>query len=51
MMYREIAAGLLISGFVAQIGQGVFNSVFLTGSPALVRAVWGAFIGPRSSPC
>jgi uncharacterized membrane protein YraQ (UPF0718 family)/YHS domain-containing protein len=46
MLYREIAAGLLISGFVAQVGPGVFHSIFLTGSPALVRAVWGAFIGP-----
>jgi uncharacterized protein len=46
MLYREIAAGLLISGFVAQVGQGVFHSIFLTGSPALVRAIWGAFIGP-----
>jgi uncharacterized membrane protein YraQ (UPF0718 family)/YHS domain-containing protein len=46
MLYREIAAGLLISGFVAQIDQHAFNSIFLTSSPALVRAVWGAVIGP-----
>jgi uncharacterized protein len=46
MLYREIGAGLLISGFVAQIGTGFFHSIFLTGSPSLVRAVWGAFVGP-----
>jgi uncharacterized membrane protein YraQ (UPF0718 family)/YHS domain-containing protein len=46
MLYREIAIGLLISGFVAQLDHQVFHAVFLSGSPALVRAVWGALIGP-----
>jgi len=46
MLYREIGLGLLISGFVAQIDPNVFHSIFLSGSPALVRAVWGAVIGP-----
>ncbi len=46
MLYREIGLGLLISGFVAQIDPNVFHSIFLSGSPALVRTVWGAVIGP-----
>jgi uncharacterized protein len=46
MLYREIGLGLLISGFVAQIDPNVFHGIFLSGSPALVRTVWGAFIGP-----
>jgi uncharacterized protein len=46
MLYREIGIGLLISGFVAQIDQHAFHSVFLTGSPALVRTPWGAAVGP-----
>jgi uncharacterized protein len=46
MLYKEIAAGLVIAGFVAQIDQSVFNSLFLSDSPALIRTVWGAVIGP-----
>jgi hypothetical protein len=46
MLYREIGLGLLISGFVAQIDPSVFHSVFLSSSPALVRTVWGAVVGP-----
>ena len=46
MLYREIAIGLLISGFVAQINQHAFHTIFLSGSPALVRTLWGAVIGP-----
>jgi uncharacterized membrane protein YraQ (UPF0718 family)/YHS domain-containing protein len=46
MLYREIVIGLLLSGFVAQFNPHVFHTLFLTGSPALVRVVWGALIGP-----
>lgn len=46
MLYREIAVGLLISGFVAQIDPHTFHSVFLTSSPALVQTLWGVVIGP-----
>jgi uncharacterized membrane protein YraQ (UPF0718 family)/YHS domain-containing protein len=46
MMWREIVIGLLISGFVAQLNQHAFHAIFLNGSPAFVRVVWGALIGP-----
>lgn len=46
MLYKEIAIGLLIAGFVAQLGDHFFHALFLNGSPALVRTVWGAVIGP-----
>ncbi len=46
MLYREIGIGLLISGFVAQINQHAFHTVFLSGSSAVVRTLWGALIGP-----
>ncbi|MGH2862368.1 MAG: permease [Solirubrobacteraceae bacterium] len=46
MLYREIGVGLLISGFVAQIDQHAFHTIFLGGSPAVVRTIWGALIGP-----
>jgi uncharacterized protein len=46
MLYREIGLGLLISGFVAQINQHAFHTIFLSSSPAIVRTIWGALIGP-----
>jgi uncharacterized membrane protein YraQ (UPF0718 family)/YHS domain-containing protein len=46
MLYKEIAVGFLLAGFIAQLGNGFFNDLFLKGSPALMQAVWGAVIGP-----
>jgi len=46
MLYKEIGIGFLLAGFVAQLGDDFFNSLFLTSSPALVQVIWGAFIGP-----
>ncbi len=46
MLWKEITIGFLLAGFVAQLGNDVFNSLFLNGSPQLVQTVWGAFIGP-----
>jgi hypothetical protein len=46
MLYREIGIGLLISGFVAQLNQHAFHTIFLSGSPDAVRTIWGAVIGP-----
>jgi YHS domain-containing protein len=46
MLWKEIATGFLLAGFVAQLGDGFFKGLFLEGSPAAVQAVWGAIIGP-----
>ncbi|MGH2865217.1 MAG: permease, partial [Solirubrobacteraceae bacterium] len=46
MLYKEITVGFLLAGFIAQLGDGFFNGLFLKGSPALVQVVWGALIGP-----
>jgi uncharacterized protein len=46
MVYKEVGIGLLISGFVAQLNDHTFGRLFLSGSPSLVRTVWGALIGP-----
>jgi uncharacterized membrane protein YraQ (UPF0718 family)/YHS domain-containing protein len=46
MLYKEITIGFLLAGFLAQLGNGFFNGLFLKGSPALLQAVWGALIGP-----
>ena len=46
MLWKEITAGFLLAGFVAQLGASFFNGLFLTASPHVVQTVWGAFIGP-----
>ncbi len=46
MLYKEITIGFLLAGFVAQLGDGFFNGLFLEHSPAIVQTVWGALIGP-----
>jgi uncharacterized membrane protein YraQ (UPF0718 family) len=46
MMWKEITIGFLLAGFVAQLGNGAFSSLFLKGAPHPVQTVWGAFIGP-----
>jgi uncharacterized membrane protein YraQ (UPF0718 family)/YHS domain-containing protein len=46
MLYKEIAAGFLIAGFISLLGDDFFNGLFLTHSSSVVQAVWGAFIGP-----
>jgi uncharacterized membrane protein YraQ (UPF0718 family)/YHS domain-containing protein len=45
MLWKEIAVGFLLAGFVAQLGDGFFNGLFLTGSRHAVQVVWGALIG------
>jgi uncharacterized protein len=46
MVWKEIVIGFLLAGFLAQLGNGFFNGLFLNGSPAPVQTVWGAVIGP-----
>ena len=46
MLYREITIGFVLAGFVAQLGDGFFNGLFLEDASKPVQVVWGAFIGP-----
>src|SRR3954451_20694381 len=46
MLWREITLGFLIAGFVAMLGDDVFNALFLTDAPAGVQVVWGAVGAP-----
>ena len=46
MLWKEIAIGFLLAGFVAQLGTGVWHALFLKGSAPIVQDVWGTFIGP-----
>lgn len=46
MLWKEIAIGFVLAGFIALLGQDVFNGLFLKDAPAAVQVVWAAFIGP-----
>src|SRR4051812_46967615 len=46
MLWREIGLGFVIAGFVALLGDDVFNALFLLDAPDPVQVVWGALVGP-----
>jgi uncharacterized membrane protein YraQ (UPF0718 family)/YHS domain-containing protein len=46
MLWKEISIGFLLAGFIGLLGNGFFNSLFLTSAPAPVNAVENALIGP-----
>jgi uncharacterized membrane protein YraQ (UPF0718 family)/YHS domain-containing protein len=46
MLYKEIASGFVLAGFIALLGDDFFNGLFLEHSSGTVQALWGAFIGP-----
>jgi uncharacterized membrane protein YraQ (UPF0718 family) len=46
MLYREIAVGLLLAGFVGVLGNGFFNALFITHAPAGVRLAENVIVAP-----
>jgi len=46
MLWKEIAIGFVLAGFVGLLGADVFDGLFLHDAPAAVRVVWAALIGP-----
>jgi uncharacterized protein len=46
MLYREIATGFVLAGFIALLGDDFFNGLFLEHSSNTVQVLWGAVIGP-----
>src|SRR5579884_677122 len=46
MLWKEISLGFLLAGFVAQLGDGFFNGLFITGGPSALRAVENVIVGP-----
>lgn len=46
MLWKEIATGFLLAGFIALLGADVFNGLFLHDAPPAVRTLWAAVIGP-----
>jgi len=46
MLYKEIAIGFLLAGFIGQLPNSFFNSLFLTDASAAVKLIENAFVGP-----
>jgi uncharacterized protein len=46
MLYKEIATGLLLAGFVAQLGEGFFNDLFLRHSGGALGEIENVLVGP-----
>ncbi len=46
MLYREIATGFLLAGFVAQLGNGFFNGLFLHGDGGVLATLENVLVGP-----
>jgi uncharacterized membrane protein YraQ (UPF0718 family)/YHS domain-containing protein len=46
MLWREISIGFVLAGFIAQVPNGVFKSLFITSAPAPLPAIENAIVGP-----
>ncbi len=46
MLWKEITIGFLLAGFIAQLGNGFFESLFIRHAPAPLPAIENALIGP-----
>jgi uncharacterized protein len=46
MLYREIGAGFLLAGFVAQLGNGFFRSLFLSHAGGALSTLENVVVGP-----
>lgn len=46
MLYKEIAIGFVLAGFVAQLGNGFFESLFVRDAPAPLGALENVLVGP-----
>jgi uncharacterized membrane protein YraQ (UPF0718 family)/YHS domain-containing protein len=46
MLYKEITVGFVLAGFIAQLGNGFFNSLFLKHTGGVLGAVENVIVGP-----
>ena len=46
MLWKEITIGFLLAGFIAQLGDGFFESLFMTNGPEPWRTIENVLIGP-----
>jgi uncharacterized membrane protein YraQ (UPF0718 family)/YHS domain-containing protein len=46
MLWKEVTIGFLLAGFIGQLHNSFFNSLFVTHAPAGVKLVENAVVGP-----
>jgi uncharacterized protein len=46
MLWKEIAIGFLLAGFIGLLGEDVFNVLFVTDAPPLLRTLENVLVGP-----
>ncbi|HTB69407.1 MAG TPA: permease [Solirubrobacteraceae bacterium] len=46
MVYREIAIGFVLAGFIGLLGNGFFNALFLVHAAAPLRLIENVLVGP-----
>jgi len=46
MLWKEITLGFLLAGFIAQLGNGFFEHMFIHNAPAPLPAIENVLIGP-----
>jgi uncharacterized protein len=46
MLWKEIALGFLLAGFVAQLGDAFFNGLFLTHAASTLSTIENVLVGP-----
>jgi uncharacterized protein len=46
MLWKEIAIGFLLAGFIGLLGNGFFQALFLTDAPGPLSAVENVIVGP-----
>jgi YHS domain-containing protein/uncharacterized membrane protein YraQ (UPF0718 family) len=46
MLYREIAVGFLLAGFIGLLGNDFFNGLFITQAPEPLRLLENVLVGP-----
>src|SRR6201987_1439121 len=46
MLWKEIALGFLLAGFIAQFGNGFFEHLFIRHAPAPLPTIENVIVGP-----
>jgi uncharacterized membrane protein YraQ (UPF0718 family) len=46
MLWKEITVGFFLAGFIAQFGDGFFESLFVEDAPAAITAAENVIVGP-----
>lgn len=46
MLYKEILIGFILAGFIGLLGRDVFNDLFITDAPPVLRTIQNVIVGP-----